>query len=573
MRVHVQRVVCVFLGVLLAVLAWPAAGVDLEVVGEGHWETLGEAPEVVWQGNPEGETSAVCPDAGGSGAVWRCFVEPSPETVEAGLWFAATQDLSSGFLLTLGGTPDVGGVALRDAGGAVLWQDKYAPWQCYTPYVLEGVVEPGRVRVQMLAWDRKTLLAQSDWIDAPQAKSRNGSDSSRYLTDAVLAFYTKAGAARFYRWRRAEQALSPIVADSPTKLRLITDEDSPWVIVGPGDWKWTSAAHRVLRQGAKVERSTALNRDLGGAEGTWRCRVRVDEGAGGSGMAMAADDSLKTGFLVWLGGRYGDGGLMLYRLPLEALWSSPQGQWHYDTEYVLEGKIANGKVSARMLEADGETVIAASPEFDLTQEEKGRSGFVGFQTWKGTAQFWDFSEQTRAEASARVAQAAPSRLGKKWLILDGDWGWADKSATMLQQNGEAGAAINLELSGARCVFRGRVNPADGAKSASLLFQVSRDLKEGFECKLGQGLRLESLDGRTLWQRDDFEWRPREAYILEGIVITDRVLIRAYDSKGNLLVESDQCFISDANNTRVGHLGFRSEGPAEFSNWSVEPSNE
>lgn len=538
-------------------------GDEWETVGEGTWSVTGRNPQVVWQGNIEGATKAVNLNLDGPGNVWRCLVEPGINAKNAGIWFGAARDLSRGFLLTLGGA-EAGGVELRDAEGSVLWQDKYAPWTSYTPYMLEGVVEPGRVRVQMLRWDRETLLAQSDWIVAPGAEPR---------ADDVLALHTDSSIARFYRWERANTPLSPIVPDSPTKMRLTNDKSGTWVIVGDGDWRWTSADKKAIRQGATVERSTAVNTSLGGAEGTWQCRVQVDKGAGGSGLVLLTDEKAQRGFLVWLGGTYGDGGLMLYRLPLEALWSSPQGKWRYDTEYVLEGAIQGAKISARMLHADADTVIAASPEFDLTEEEKDQTGFIGFQTWKGTAEFWGFSEQTRATPVETVA-ATPSPLGEEWRVLDGQWKWRNPEKSVLEGIAKDGAATALCLNarGARCLFRCRAVPKEGTQSVSLLFQVNPDLSQGFECRLENGVLLQSLDGRELWRKDDFAWKTGKAYILEGIVVTDRVSVRVLDDAGKALLRSEECYVTQTNNDREGLIGFRIKGAsAEFSEWSVTPS--
>jgi len=346
-------------------------------MGDGDWRIVDESPVVMWQGNREAATSAVLRDVPGHGNVWRCLVEPGPATTEAGIWFAAPRDLAGGFLLTLVGADEGGGVALRDAAGRLLWEDEYARWTYYTPYLLEGIVEPDRIRVQVLRWDRETLVAQSDWIETDIAAGR-----FRHM-----ALHTTDSSARFSHWERSKSPSSPIMIDSPTKLRVTSDEGSGWAIVGNGEWQWATGEGKVLCQTADVERSTALKTVSVGPERTWRCRVTVEPGTGGAGMAMLADRAAERGFLVWLGGRPGAGGLMLYRLPLETLWSGAQECWRYDTEYVLEGTVSDGVVAARLLGADGVTVIAASPAFNLTEEERTRSGYLGFQTWKGRARF------------------------------------------------------------------------------------------------------------------------------------------------------------------------------------------
>jgi hypothetical protein len=566
MKKHIQVLTCVALAYVAAADAQgPPAG--WTVLGPGEWAVSRGTGTGMRQGNAEGVTSTVCPDLKGTGNVWRCMVEPAPGTEAAGFWFAASKDLAKGCLLTLGGNPDVGGVSLRDAAGNTLWEDLYAPWTYYTPYVLEAVAEAGRARVQMLALDKETLLAQSDWIetDATEAGPTN-----------TFALHTESGVARFYRWQRAETPLSAIVPDSPTKMRLVNDAADAWVIVGGGDWRWTSAEKRAIQQRAKVERTTAINTALGGSEGTWRCRVRPDEGTCGAGMLFNVDRQLQRGFFAWLGGTFGDGGLMLYRMPLDALWSSPQGKWHWDTEYVLEGTIADGNVSVRMLAADGKTIIAESPAMPLTEEERGRPGFVGFQTWHGTAQYWDFSDQTRAVAAVSAEETKASALGPDWSVTAGDWEWTDDTKQAVRQTAASGEAtvLNNAVQGDRAVFRCQVMPGDGVEAVGVLFQMSPDLKEGFACRLGKGVQLNAMDGRTLWRKDDFAWSAGKPYIVEGIVVTDRVSIRVLDEKDAVLVQSDMCYVTDANNTRQGVLGFRTEnGTAEFTEWSVKASGQ
>ncbi len=103
--------------------------------------------------------------------------------------------------------------------------------------------------------------------------------------------------------------------------------------------------------------------------------------------------------------------------------------------------------------------------------------------------------------------------------------------------------------------------------------MSEDLQKGFECRLGEGVRLRSLDGRDLWTKGDVPWKAGVPYTLEGIVLTDRVSLRMLDASGAVLVQSEECYVSDTNNTRQGGLGFKLEGgAAHFSDWSVPSRN-
>lgn len=533
------------------------------MAGEGIWRVLPGTPAVMWQGNAGTAASILQTVQGDGGLVWRCYVEPSPTAAAAGIWFAATPELDQGYRLTLGGNPGVGGVQLHDAAGALLWEDRYAPWTYYTPYLLEGIAKAGRVRVQVFRWDESTLEAQSDWIDAPGCAP----DTMR-----ACGLYSE-GIARFYRWEAGDSPLSAIVPDSPSKLRLVTSEDSEWTIIGPGEWKWMTPEKKVLRQGLDVQRSSVVNARLGGSEGTWRCRILLEKGAGGGGLLLRTDPEVQSGFLVWLGGTHGAGSLMLYRMPLGQMWSSDQGQWHYDTEYILEGGIKDGTFSGKLMNAHG-TVVVESPEMALSEEEKGLTGNLGFMTYLGKGRFWDFSDETRvANAAAPADSFEASSLGPDWSISGGQWAWADDTKTLLVQKAQEGraAAIHTALTGSKGTYRAAVTPRKGAKAVSLLFQVSPDMKEGFEVRLGEGIALRTLSGRTLFEKPDFSWTPGETYIVEGIVITDRVSLKVSGTEGRVWLQGDDFYVSDTNNTRIGAIGFQTiDGTAQFADWSIRP---
>ncbi|MFQ6096604.1 MAG: hypothetical protein ACE5O2_02680, partial [Armatimonadota bacterium] len=496
----------------------------------------------------------------------RCFVEPSLGVGAAGVWVQAQEDGSDGWLCVLGGNPGVGGFALKSASGEVLWQDEWAPWIPYGAYVLEGVVADGRVRAQMFEWDGKTLISQSDWVDVPaEATAREG----------TLGLHTENGIARFWGWEHADTPLSPITDDAPNKRRLTQGEESEWSIVGPGNWMWTDAERRWVRQYAAVERSSAINRSIRGALRSWQCRVKVSPGAGGAGMLFQTDENAESGFLCWLGGTWGAGGLMLYRLPGEALWSSPQDRWHYDTEYVLQATTRQSQARVRMLADDGETVIAESPWLEVGEDASGE-GYLGFMTWKGTAEFGDFSEQT-AVAAAPAEAAAASALGPDWRTFGGEWQWLDREPRTLRQSGTVQRAVALDtgVEGIMGAWRVRLKASKETRAAGLVFQGDERLSEGFAAVLaqadgGRAFRLENLQGRTLWEDDACGWKPETEYVVEGLVMTDRVAVRLLAGDGEtVLSECPAVYVSQSNNDRRGHIGLLARGgPAEFSEWEL-----
>ena len=338
--------------------------------------------------------------------------------------------------------------------------------------------------------DRKQLISQSPWIARPGAGK-----------PGLLVLHTRDRIARFYRWEYARTPLSPVVANAPTSCGCATGRMPIGQLSAPA----AGCAHperKVLRQTAAVERTTAIARKLGGAEGTWQCRVRVQPGAGGAGMLFAVDEELQRGFNAWLGGNHGAGGLMLYRLPDQALWSSPQDTWHYDTEYLIEATLKGGKVSIRLLDAAGKE-LAASPAFDLQPAEVGRPGALAFMTWLGCAEFWGFSAETQADAGEAPATAI---LGADWRTTGGTWR-LDNAGTLEQTGRDPATALHLKTEATQGVWRCRLQPGEGTRSAALLFQADPALNAGFVGILGPEVRLRSLEGRVLWRQERFPGRP------------------------------------------------------------------
>ena len=541
--------------------AVPLMPADGRRQGDGRWLAEPSPYPAVRQASPSAGPTSLLSKPVGTGSAWRCVVEPGPYGGRAGLWFGCSSDGANGLRLVLGGNPSVGGLELLAPDGGHLWRDRFMAWNLYTPVVLEAVVSAGRTRVQAFEPARGELLAQSDWIAVPDGEAATGGE--------CMGFFTEGNTARFCLWERCDEPLSPIVPNSPSKLRLLQEGEAKWEVIGGGTWQWQDQTRRILCQKLKTERTTAFMTDQPAAEGTWRCRIRLDKGTCGGGMLLHADRDLTRGFLVWLGGTYGDGCLMLYRYPISCAWASGQGKWHWDTDYVLEGTIREGKASARMLETDGETVIAESPAVALTPEEAGRRGMRGFQTWRGTGRFTGFSAATSgATATADETSGRMSALGPDWRVEDGEWHWSGPDRRILKQRGpDPAAALLGTVHGSRGVFRCTVKPGQGASEVALLFQVSRDGGEGFACVLGGGLALRRLGGDVLWSDESFQWSPGTSYRLEGRVMTDRVQVRVLDAQGGVLGESVARYVSDTNNGRDGCIGFRtSGGAAEFSDW-------
>ena len=496
----------------------------------------------------------------GTGNAVRCLVETGPYSGPVGIRLGCDADGIGALDLVLGKESGQG-VALCDRAGAVLWQDRFLHWDLYCPMWLEAIVEPQRVRVQVLKTDKRSLLAQSNWMALPAVVEQ--------ASPPLLGLVTGTNTARFCGWTRDANPLAAYDPNNPTALRLLQEGDDTWDVIGGGAWQWQDAGRNVLLQTQKTERTTAFMTAIAPAEGMWRCRIRLDKGTCGGGMLLHADRDFKQGFIVWLGGTYGNGCLMLYRYPAKCIWSGPTAKWKWDTDYMLEGVIEGDHISARFLEADGQTVITASPRLALLPEESGRRGMLGFQTWRGTGRFWSLGQDADSGgAVARAAEGQQNPLGADWTVRGGDWAHDAQRERVVQQRSTEGRAVAVcrEVKGARGVFACTVTPR-GATSVGFLFQLSPNAQQGFECRLAQGLEFRNTGDQPLWQDAAFAWEQGKAYRLEGQVMTDRVQVRVRDAAGELLIESVDRYVSDTNNDREGCIGFRTEGgAADFADW-------
>ncbi len=533
-------------------------------VASGDWRLAREIAPIFHQRQTEGQ-AAVFRRWHDEGNVWRAYVKLAQGTEEAGLWVRDGRDQARGLRALIGQYSPVGGFLVTGADGAVVWHDKYAPWQPYHFYVVELVFEDEQARVQMFEGDRKTLVSQSPWIPLETL------DPAAW----ELGLFARDGSARFFAPQRADRPLSPIVDDPPNQRRLVADDDSPWLVVGPGNWMWTTSRHERLRQYADVERTWAFHREIRGSHRRWECRLRVDPGTQGAGILFQTNPERTQGFLAWLGGKYGAGSLMLYQYQPEvrARWSSGNDRWHYDTEYVLRGETRPGQARVQLFQADGTTAIADSSWIDVGDQHAAREGCLGFHVWSGRAEFWGFSETTLTDPTVKPPAAKDLvDLGNGWQALDGQWRWADADRTRLRQESDSPNAMALQpgIQGSQGTWRCRLR-LDDRTTAGLVFQADRDRKEGFVGLVSAGqTRLETLQGSTLWEDTQSPIEPGQAYVLAGIVTSDRVAFRVLAADGTtVLVASPDIYVSEANNARPGHLGLTTRGtPAEFQGWEL-----
>lgn len=529
----------------------------------GQWRFDREIVPVVCQESEAGHALIVAPSEAKPIRSCRAIVKVSPDTAEAGLWLDADPQAGKGLHVLLGRSSNVGGFTLRTVKGEVLWEDRFAPWEDYRPYILEAAVQADKLRVQMLNGTGDLLISQSPWIDLKEETRLAGSSVGLFTTD---------GRARFLRFERNVEPLSDLVADPPNKRRL-QNEEAKWDLEGDGQWMWKTAKRQRVRQYAACERSWAVCRDVVGTHRVWECRVQVDRGTAGTGMFFLYRNEEDKGFLAWLGGRYGDGALMLvgYKPAPKTLWSSPQGRWHWDTEYLLRAETRDGEVRIQQIASDGSTVIADSDWIKVNAEYTNEPGHLGFHTWRGQAEFWGFTRES-TDGVAVADRSMANVLGESWLTLgDGEWKWADEKETGLvqAQASRQAAAIHTEKANSLGVSSCYVCKSPDAKAAGVVFQADRSLGSGFLALMtDDGPRLEALGGKTLWQADKWNADANGKYRLEGVVMTDRVAMRVYDGEDSsrLVVASPDVYVPESNNSRAGYSGVVARGPAEFWRW-------
>jgi len=538
---------------------------NLILHGDGEWVHDYQFRPIAKQATPGASGRVVSPDVKGLVGSWRCMVEVGPKTKGAGIVVLGDQAGRGGLECLMGGMGEMRGFMIRTAAGKVLWQDPWAPWMEYEPCVVEVVVERGRVRVQLLHFDGKTLISQSEWLAV---------DAKLTARPGLMGLMTEKGIGRFWGWQIAEAPLAEVTPDAPNKRRIVPGNQ--WAIVGPMTWQWKTGAKKRVRQSATVDRAWLFNKQIRGKHQRWSCRVKVEPPSGGAGMIFQADGTSNSGLLCWLGGRYGDGCLMLYDRAKGyrgTIWCGPQGKWKYNTEYVLVGETRPGQARVQMLAADGKTVISESPWKKYDPAVTDREGMIGFHTWKASSEFWAFSTGTQAAAATDKPKAAPQPSGLKAGLT---WKEVGGKKRLVHTGKEPHVWENPSLAGIHGLWRTRLIPR-GPGRFELCFQLSDRGAKGFAARLkatadGKGrLELIEMPGKVLWYSGPVALKIGTTYLLEGMTITDRVRARLYTGDGKkILADSDQNYVSDAHNRRKGHLGVRAFGDVEFFDGSFTP---
>ena len=203
--------------------------------------------------------------------------------------------------------------------------------------------------------------------------------------------------------------------------------------------------------------------------------------------------------------------------------------------------------------------------------QRDATGFIGFHTWKGSAEFWGFDEATTV---ATVSEERTQSFRGGWTRSGRGWRWGDDpKPNLIHADSAESEVINRNMNGIHGTWQCRVSPGSDS-TAAMLFQVSPDAKAGFAAvlKTADGKvtpSLVDLEGQTLWTGSAMRHRAGAAYVVIATGMTDRVQVRVRSADGALLAESDQHYVSDKHNTRTGHLGFRAGGTVAFSDWSFK----
>lgn len=531
---------------------------------DGDWRYTNASKNVIRQSVSEVRADLLKHISEPYNSCFRTWVEMSPSSYRAGMWIGRSENPVDWLMLVLDGQYEGRGFALLDSAGSVLWEDPWVEWVSYTPYLLEAVFESGRVRVQMFGLDGPELLSQSDWIAIPVVDS-----PAQYF-----GFHTDRAIARFQGWEVAPDPVSPVVPDAPNRLRLVDDSASEWRIVGHGKWAWSSPERLRLRQSAAVERTSAVYLGHPQSEGVWRTVIRIGDHTGGAGLLYRTGESADQGFSAWLGGTPGAGALMLYTLsPVEALWTSEQNLWRYDTAYLLEARVEDGQTRARLLSEDGGVVIAESPAFPVPAGTPNGGTSTALQTWNGTAQFSPIQFEA-VDSSPGTMPETSSPLLEGWSVLTGEWMLSeeDEGTTLRAVGAESPARVISEMiAGTKGTWTCTVTAEEGTRAIGLLFQADPNLDTGFLLRVTDSeVALNSLDGKSLWRQPLEVRMGGRTLVLEGIVATDRIRVRVTDNTGVAVAESSDCYVTDTNNDRTGYMGFECEGGiARFSNWTLD----
>jgi hypothetical protein len=234
------------------------------------------------------------------------------------------------------------------------WSSGNDRWHYDTEYLLRGETRPGQARVQLLQADGTTVIADSSWIDVGDEHAAR---------EGCLGFHVWSGRAEFWGFSETTRT-DPTVQPPPAEA--LVDLGHGWQALG-GRWQWADADRTRLRQESDSPETLALNPGIQGSQGTWRCRLRLDDPTD-AGLVFQANRDRKEGFLGLVSTRRA----RLETLQGSTLWEDTESPMEPGQEYVLEGIVTSDRVAFRVLAADGTTVLVASPDIYVSESNNTR---------------------------------------------------------------------------------------------------------------------------------------------------------------------------------------------------------
>jgi len=374
------------------------------------------------------------------------------------------------------------------------------------------------------------------------------------------------------------KAALPTVALMLTVGAQAADVGGGWR--GEGDaWGWSRDIRQALLHRAGGEADTAVNRDLRGTHGAWRCTVEPGFGGGGCGMGFLASPQGEGGLRCEIAG-YEGGGFALRDALGEVLWADEWAPILPYCAYTLEAVADSGRVRAQMLDGAG-VLLSQGPWVDVDAALTDRPGHLSAHA-EGAARFWGW--ELAEEPLSPITDDAPNkrRLAQgpesDWAIHGrGNWMWTDGTRQRVRQysNIERTWALSKKIGGADRVWQSWVRVSPGAGGAGLVVKSTGEPEEGFLIwlggKYGAGCLLAyRYPLTTLWGGKQDLWHYDEDLLLRAETKDGKLSAQLIASDGEtVLSESPWLDMTPEESEREGTLGFHTwKGSAEFWGFST-----
>jgi hypothetical protein len=298
---------------------------------------------------------------------WSCRVKVSAPAGGAGMAFQSDGTKDKGLLCWLGGKYGAGCLMLYDLSNkwGTRWASVQDKWHYDTEYVLVGETKPGHARVQMLAADGKTVIAESPWLKLPaSATDREG----------IIGFHSWKGPAEFSAFDAPAA-----VAQQPAKS---DDIGNGWTGAAAA-WKWADPAKTRLAHTAAAT-DTAVNKNITGIHGQWQCTVSPAEGSTASLLFQVSADA-KTGFAGQLKIKNDKAIPSMVVLPNRTLWTGNPVDYQSGTVFTIQATSTTDRIRVQIRAADGK-LLADSDEMYVSDKHNTRTGHLGLRA-NGKAAF------------------------------------------------------------------------------------------------------------------------------------------------------------------------------------------